>query len=449
MPCPHGGNAGDAGLRAAFSRRGFLAAALTVGGSSALGACLKRTDRTDVPEGASERSALPARQFAWNEWLPHGPHGNPFLPGHQLLVFWNYAGDGTPDAGERDQVAAAFRSVDEAYQYGTGDEFNPSSTAGLLYFVGYSRSYFDRYDEALPADLDLQRPQTVLNALDESAAPDTYDAVTVLTSDNVPVLLRVEQALRGELGTVNGVEMTALDGVLEPTARRTGFLGRGRPAEQLSVDSVPETSPTAMGFKSSFRDNQASEDAVAIPEGRFADGSTLHVSRLVFDLEAKGETGGGDGGGWYDRDTEARVDLMFSPEHDGERVGDIGERLAGNSQIERETVENADEHARMDGRVGHTQKVAAARDESFEPLILRRSEGVSADLAEPSMNFLSLQRGIEAFVDTRRAMNGTHVEADVADENDGIRHYVSVRRRGTFLVPPRRLRALPKPRRDA
>jgi hypothetical protein len=65
------------------------------------------------------------------------------------------------------------------------------------------------------------------------------------------------------------------------------------------------------------------------------------------------------------------------------------------------------------------------------------------------MNFLSLQRGIEDFVETRRAMNGEHVDAEVATGNDGIRHYVSVRRRGTFLVPPRRLRALPIPRRDA
>jgi len=460
MPCPHGGGSGDASLRATFSRRGFLESALAVGGSAALGACLERTGATAVPRGTADQSALPARQFAWNEWLPRGPHGNPFLPGHQLLVFWNYAGDGTPDGEERAQVEQAFQTVDEAYQRGTGDEFNPASTDGLLYFVGYSRAYFDRYEDALPADLDLQRPGTVVDALDESAAVDTYDAVTVLMSDSVPVLLSVEQALRGKLETVNGVEMTALAGALEPVARRTGFLGRGRPAEELSVDSVSETSPTAMGFKSSFRDNQAGEDAVAIPDGRFADGSTLQVSRLVFDLEARagdsdghGEQSGGrtgdTAGGWYDRDREERMELMFSPEHDEKRVGDIGERLAGKSQIERETVENVDRYARREGRVGHTQKVAAARDESFEPRILRRSEGVSTDLAEPSMNFLSLQQGIEDFLETRRAMNGDHVDAEVPEENDGIRHYVSVRRRGTFLVPPRRLRALPTPRRDS
>ena len=456
MPCPHGESSVDTSLRATFSRRGFLESALAVGGSGALGACLERTKESDIPRGTADQSALPARQFAWNEWLPRGPHGNPFLPGHQLIVFWNYAGDGTPNTEERAQVERAFRAVEEAYQRGTGDEFNPTSTDGLLYFVGYSRAYFDRYGETLPARLDLQRPGTVLDTLDESAAADTYDAVTVLTSDTVPVLLSVEQALRGELETVNGVEMTSLAGALEPVARRTGFLGRGRPTEELSVDSVPETSPTAMGFKSSFRDNQAGEDTVAIPDGRFADGTTLQVSRLVFDLEARagdsdgrgeqsGDSDGASTGGWYDRDREARIELMFSPEHDEERVGDIGERLAGKSQIERKTVENVDRHARREGRVGHTQKVAAARDESFEPRILRRSEGVSTDLSEPSMNFLSLQQGLEDFVETRRAMNGDHLDTEVSEENDGIRHYVTVRRRGTFIVPPRRLRALPTP----
>jgi len=61
------------------------------------------------------------------------------------------------------------------------------------------------------------------------------------------------------------------------------------------------------------------------------------------------------------------------------------------------------------------------------------------------MNFVSLQRRMETFLDVRRAMNGDHVDASVPIERDGIRGFVSVRSRCTYLVPPRSKRALPVP----
>jgi hypothetical protein len=438
MPCPH---AADKSRLFAVSRRGFLASALSIGGSAALGACLEREDTAAVGRGPSDPSNLPSRQYAWNDWLPHGRHGNPSIPRHQLVLCWNYRNAGTPTDAERERIERAFRALDRAYQRGTGDEFNPSSTDGLLYFVGYSPSYFDRYDEPLPNDVDLQRPTEIIDTLGESAASDEFDVVLLLSSDAVQVLLSTELALLGELTEINGVEMTSFDGVLELAERRTGFLGKGRPAEELSVEGIPDESPTAMGFRSSFQDNQASEDAVSIPGGRFANGSTLQLSRLVFDLTSDGPADTG----WYDRTREERTSLMFSPEHTPEDVGRIGERLAGRSQVDRGTVEDTHEIARRERMVGHTQKVAAARTDAFEPKILRRSEGVSIDLAEPSMNFLSLQRRLEDFIETREAMNGSHLDIDVPDDNDGIQNYVSVQRRATFLVPPRRLRALPTP----
>ena len=189
-----------------------------------------------------------------------------------------------------------------------------------------------------------------------------------------------------------------------------------------------------MGYRSGFKDNQATEDRVAITDGPFTDGTTMQISRLVFSLD-----------GWYDNPEEARVKRMFSPQHSVEDVGEIGERLGGQSRIKEATVEDATDDARSHGGVGHTQKVAAGRDDEFEPTLLRRSEGVSTDLDQPALNFSSLQQQMTAFLEVRRAMNGNHVDASVPADRDGIRDYVSVRSRGTYLVPPRSKRTLPTP----
>lgn len=423
----------------ALDRREFMKAALAIGGTSALSACLSRGETHDVPQGPERRSDLPERLHAWNSYLPYGDHGNPKIPGHQLILMLNYAGDGAPTDDERTKVDRAFRSLERAYQLGTGDVFNPTTTEGLLCLVGYSSRYFDRYDESLPSSIDLQTPEAVLDAVGEDASlADHYDAAMVMSSDNVPALLEAEQALRGTLDELNGVPMEgSFAGVLDVADRRTGFIGGGKPATELDRDDIPEHSPQAMGFKSSFSDNQASEDAVTIDHGPFANGTTMHISRLVFDLDR-----------WYQRDKQHRTELMFSPTHTAEDIGRVGEELAGKSNLTEEQADQVEEHARTHGRVGHTQKTAHARDENFEPIILRRSEGVSTDLAEPSMNFTSLQEELADFVETRKAMNGAHNDASVEDAEDGILDFIEIRSRATFLVPPRSLVALPPARPD-
>ncbi|MFB6143651.1 MAG: hypothetical protein ABEJ30_09965 [Halorientalis sp.] len=436
MPCPHASVEAPSPL----SRRDFAKSALAIGGSSALAACADRGGMPDVPRGVDDPDSLPERQFAWDQFLPRDQHGNIALPEHQLLLFFDYASGGVPTGGEREQVETALRGLERAYLPGSGRGPHrpagrmPPPTPGLLFTLGYAPGYFDRYEPDLPVP--LPTTEETLNAIGEPAdRADSHDVAMVLVSDYVEVLLTVEQALLGNLDSLNGVEMPAsFDGVLERTERRTGFVEQGRPAEEFEAEEIPESSPAAMGFKSGLENGKASEDRVTIREGPFAEGTTQHVSRLVLSLDS-----------WYDNSDEERLHQMFSPHHSADAVGPVARRLASHNGITPEIAARAEEDAAEYDRVGHVQKAARGRDEDFEPTILRRSEAASTDLAKPAFNFTSVQRRIDRFVDVRRAMNESY---DVPAENHGIRNYIEATERGNYLVPPRSLRALPPARPD-
>ena len=233
-----------------------------------------------------------------------------------------------------------------------------------------------------------------------------------------------------------------LEGVFERIDRRTGFVGEGLPADNQDVEGVPDSKPVSeeaplfMGFKSGFRKNQASEDRVTISRGPFAGRTTQHVSRIRLNPQQ-----------WYEQDTrEQRVAKMFCPAHASEdRVEGAGENLGDSSGLG-DCPAHTEEDARTEGLVGHSQKSARAREDD-SPLILRRDFN-STDDDRAGLHFVSLQRSIEDFVATREAMNGGSVAEESAvgrRTNNGILQYMSVERRGNYLVPPRSARALPTP----
>ncbi len=65
-----------------------------------------------------------------------------------------------------------------------------------------------------------------------------------------------------------------------------------------------------MGFKSSLRRNQATEEYVTIAEGPFAGGTTMQVSYMRLRLDS-----------WYGQlDERERVALMYAPQVTPEQV---------------------------------------------------------------------------------------------------------------------------------
>ncbi|WP_458187646.1 DUF7405 family protein [Haladaptatus sp. NG-WS-4] len=410
-------------------RREFMKAAVAIGGSAALSACLDRGGAPDVKRGPDDPSTLPERQHAWNQFLATDDHGNDVAPRHHVLLFLNYAGAGaTPTDSERRTVEEAFLSLERAYR---------RSHDGLLFTVGYSPSYFERFDNG-GSDV-LPKPKAL--APFEDPKLDDQDAVVHLASDHAQLVLAAEEALLGNRDELNGVDVTGLADVFEKADRRTGFVGDGLPADNQDVSGipdsnpVPEESPLYMGFKSGFRKNQATEDRVTIRDGPFTGGTTQHVSRIHLHLDQ-----------WYEQDSrDQRVAKMFCPVHaEKDMVDGAGDNLGDSSEMNDDCIEQVEAHARKRGMVGHSQKSAGAREDDA-PIILRRDFD-STDGGEAGLHFVAVQRTIRDFETTREAMNGTDLAGNSSvgqRVNNGILQYMTVERRGNFLLPPRSRRSLP------
>jgi hypothetical protein len=427
-----------------LSRRDFVKAAVAIGGIGALSACLNR-ESVDLPQGPDD-PAYSTRQHAWNDALARDEHGNHVPPRHHVVRLLDYQGEGTPSADERETLETALRSLERAYPRSHDGE--DGHAVGLLFTVGYTPAYFERFDAALPETVDLPDPEPL--AAFENPTADTPDVAIHFASDYGSVLLAAEEGLLGERESVNGVEMDAdVSGILadadlddDGRTRRTGFIGDGLPAENQDVqgipdsEPVPEDSPLYMGFESGFEGSQASEDRVTIGDGPFAGGTTQHLSAIELSL-----------GQWYEQDSRFhREAAMFCPAHaENGRIEGTGENLGATNGVSA-CADDVESDAREKGIVGHAQKVASVRKDG-QPRILRRDFD-STDGGRASVHFLAVQSGIGEFVATREAMNGTDAASEGAvgqRTNNGILQYMSVERRGNYLLPPRELRAFPEP----
>jgi len=421
-----------------LSRREALKAAVAVGGAAGLAACVDRLDDEEPVPTGDGADGHPERQYGWNDHVRTDDAGNWQFPRHQTLLYLSLPAEGPPSEADREAVRGALDALDEAYAW---------SHEGVLHSAAYSPAYFDRFgaDLAVPDDVSLPAPEPLADY--ETPEFDTQDALVHLASDRPDALLAAEEALLGDADGANGVSFpSALTDALELDDRRTGFLDRGMPhakADGLSgvpePNPVPEDSPLFMGFVAGFRGNQATEDAVAIGDGPFAEGTTKSVGNWRQRLAD-----------WYgEQDFEQRLMEMFSPGHAVEDlVEGVGANLGDDSGIDR-FLDSVAEDATEYGRVGHAQKAAREnRDADGDPLLLRRHfESADEDVA--SLHFPSLQRSIDQFETVRRSMNGVDAtEATPAVRqrvNNGILEYIFLRHRGYFLVPPRSLRALPTP----
>jgi hypothetical protein len=237
-------------------RRQFVRSAVAIGGASALAACAEREQslaETTAPGTVTaqtypqgDQSVVPDGQHRWSGFLKRDAAGNTVPPQQQLVLGLDYEGSSPPTDDERQAVEDAFDTLTRAFQWGIGTNDGATFIRGLLFLIGYAPSYFEQVD----AETDLMTAEELLErAGEDPEKTDDFDAVVVLTSDVGSVVLAAEEALYGNKDRVNGVEASgSITEAFSVAERRTGFAGRGIPADKLDNEEIPEQAPLTMGF---------------------------------------------------------------------------------------------------------------------------------------------------------------------------------------------------------
>jgi hypothetical protein len=407
-----------------LTRRRFLAGASAVAAAgAATGFAIDRAlagGEKSIPTVALPAAppGLPPRQHAWGATLSHDSYGNPIAPRFDRLLLFDVSG--TPSPGYARVLEASLRNLERTYSW------RPS---GVLFTVGWSYHYFAR---SLGVNSPIPEAQALSNF--ELPAIDTYDCCLHLASDDEHRLAEVEAAL------IHGAPLAGVAGPLDISSiltwreTRTGFTGAGLPAAHQKVggippgDPVPQSAPLFMGFKSNLKRNQASEDDVTISSGPFAGGTTMHVSYMRLRLDS-----------WYrDLTDKERVARMYAPEVTPQQA----ERFTTDAESDPNLLGQAINHY---GVIGHAQTSARAR-RNGTPLILRRDFN-TVDGGQAGLHFVAVQRTIEDFVLTRKAMNASDAQlqnpAITATVNNGINEFIFVLKRANYMLPPRAQRAFP------
>jgi hypothetical protein len=429
---------------ASLSRRRLLrGAAVGAGAAAVAGAGLHaalgagkagQASVPDVPLGA-QPAGLPVRQHAWDAYLAADPQGNLVSPKFDRLLFFDV--NGAPSPAYARLLEAALRTLERSY---------PWRPSGLLFTAAWGPGYFrDVLGVAAPVP-----PATALSDFEQPVIDD-YHLCLHLAADDESRLAAIEAALtRGTPLPATGLRTTGLPTTGLPTTgaagqldisrvlrwrqSRTGFVGTGLPAGHQDVNGipagqpVPKGAPLFMGFKSALRRNQASEDAVTIPDGPFAGGTTMHVSYLRLRL-----------GTWYGQLSQReRVARMYAPQVTPEQVSEFTTDAESDPNLLGQAITGY-------GVIGHAQTCARAR-RGGSPVILRRDFDTT-DGGLAGLHFVSLQRAIADLVTTRTAMNATGAglqNPSITDTvNNGINEFIFVLQRGNYVVPARSQRSFP------
>jgi hypothetical protein len=345
----------------------------------------------------------PEAQHAWEDTFGTDALGRPSPPRFHRLVMFDVTR--TPMPAEAAGLEYALRRIEDRHPHGPD---------GLLMLLGWGPGYFARHAETAAP---VSRP--VALARGEQAVLEDIAACLHLASDD-------EDRLDDALSALLWDDELRLRAPLRAREVRTGFVGAGLPA-RAAGPPVPADSPLLLGFHSGLRRNQATEAEITIPAGPYAGGTTMHVSRIVLDVEA-----------WYELEETRRTALMYAPTVTPAQAA----RFSDDAPADFDRLPAT---ARRHGVIGHAQAAARARLDG-RPRINRR-DFVTFDDGIPGTHFVSLQRDLDDFNATRAVMNGAdgphHHPAVGVRANNGINAFMEVVSRATFAVPPRAQRAYP------
>lgn len=349
-------------------------------------------------------STLHVGQHEWEDTFGRDDLGRPVPPSRHVLIFVDVVG--RPGEVAARHLESSLAAVERRYRHGRD---------GLLSTVGWGPRWWDRHTEHVGLIGVAARMSRW-----EDPVIDVFDAVFHLASDHEDVLADVEHTLFG-VGDLGQGEHLVVGEV------RRGFVGAGLPTDALPGLGIPATSPLLFGFHSVHRGNQAPESAITIEHGPLAGGTTQHVSRIELDLNR-----------WQAMDRDQQAALLYAPTVTAREAAEFVDDAPSDYPQYEHTV-------REHGIVGHAQAAARARVNNV-PVINRR-DFATIDDGRPGTHFVSLQRELRDFNNTRAIMNGAdgpdYHRSVGARRRNGINAFFDVTHRATFGVPARTLRAYP------
>jgi hypothetical protein len=298
---------------------------------------------------------------------------------------------------------------------------------------------------------------------------------THLESNDVVVLLRSD--VRSHVTTARARLLARLQGVLQPTSIRAGFVGAGLPKRFATAagipgsEAIPDDAQLFLGFTSTQRSalgptriaNLESLRGVTDqwPDGYFRHGTVMHLSHVFENLDD-----------WYSGDFLFRVWAAFRPgitPAEGTRTlpenasvvqtekdvidGLVNQGIVGHSaslqpmsRLSSATVDNYGE--RYEAGTALVQRADFnTLDNPFGWTVDKRADGWRAEPAA-GLHFVSFTATASLFEQVRRAMDGRYPDGRTTglpphDEELGFNSVLRTTHRQNFLVPPRAHRAFP------
>jgi hypothetical protein len=396
---------------------------------------------------------------------------------HEIVTARLTSASGRELLAARDELRLALRHIEEGHAVG------PS---GLLVTVAWGLPYFRnhlprlrdgrRFPDYLPIDLPAsrrlgRRVPALVDAVRFASDAET----TVLESNDVVVLLQSD--VRSHVTTARKRLLARLEGVLQPTSIRSGFVGAGLPKRLATAagipgaDAIPDDAQLFLGFTSTQRSalgptriaNLESLRGVTDqwPDGYFRHGTVMHLSHLFEDLED-----------WYSGDFVLRAWAAFRP---GINPPDDTRTIPEDASV-LQTQQDVLDGFVSNGIVGHSaslqplSRLAAATvdnygnryaagtalvqradfntlESPFGWTIDRRGDRWQATPAA-GLHFVSFTATASIFERVRRAMDGHYPDGkDLGlpphDAELGFNSILRTTHRQNFLVPPRSRRSFP------
>ncbi|MGH2889620.1 MAG: DUF7405 family protein, partial [Solirubrobacteraceae bacterium] len=142
---------------------------------------------------------------------------------------------------------------------------------------------------------------------------------------------------------------------------------------------------------------------------------------------------------WYgDLSERERVARMYAPQVTPKEASDFTTDAASDPGKLEQAIHRY-------GVIGHAQTSARAR-RNGKPLIQRRDFN-TIDGGQAGLHFVCIQRSIDDFVTTRKAMNASSAQLQnpsiTSTVNNGINGFIFVLKRANYILPPRSLRSFP------